>query len=71
MTLGNHRIAPIGETPYPWEKKAIDFAIEELPNSDPFHLCTHPRGPRPARTGTDIRKRGGELTISVMDYVAG
>ena len=38
MALGKHRVAQVGETPYAHEKEAIDFAIQQLPNRDPFHL---------------------------------
>ncbi|MBO6936772.1 MAG: BREX system serine/threonine kinase PglW [Deltaproteobacteria bacterium] len=38
MTLATSRIVFQGETPYPHEREAIDFAIKSLPNSDPYHL---------------------------------
>ncbi len=38
MALGKHRVAQVGETPYAHEKEAIDFAIGQLPNVDPYHL---------------------------------
>src|SRR5688572_26666406 len=38
MTLGPNRIVFQGETPYAHEREAINFTIETLPNTDPFHL---------------------------------
>lgn len=38
MTLGTSRIVIQGETPYAHEREAIDFVIETLPNTDPFHV---------------------------------
>ena len=38
MTLATSRIVFQGETPYAHEREAIDFAINALPNNDPYHL---------------------------------
>ncbi|MBI2373934.1 MAG: protein kinase [Deltaproteobacteria bacterium] len=38
MTLAASRIVTQGETPHAHEREAIEFAINNLPNSDPFHL---------------------------------
>jgi serine/threonine protein kinase len=38
MALSKHRIHWGGETEYPWEREAIDFVIEGLPDVDPYHV---------------------------------
>lgn len=38
MGLGKSRVAIVGESPYPHEQEAIKFAIDKLPNVDPYHL---------------------------------
>lgn len=38
MTLAASRIVFQGETPYAHEREAIDFAIHNIPNYDPYHL---------------------------------
>lgn len=38
MTLSTSRIVISGETPHPHERAAIDFVIETLPNTDPYHV---------------------------------
>ncbi|MBI2377502.1 MAG: NERD domain-containing protein [Deltaproteobacteria bacterium] len=38
MKLAASRIVTQGETPHAHEREAIEFAIHNLPNSDPFHL---------------------------------
>lgn len=38
MTLGTSRIVVQGETGYAHERDAIDFVLEALPNTDPFHV---------------------------------
>lgn len=38
MTLARTRIALCGESPYAHEREAIDFAIQNLPNTDAIHL---------------------------------
>ncbi len=36
--LSQHRIVFQGETPYAHEREAIDYVINALPDSDPYHL---------------------------------
>ncbi len=36
--LGNSRVELVGATPYAHEREAIDFVVEQLPNSDPYLL---------------------------------
>lgn len=38
MTLGSSRIVVQGETPHAHEREAIDFVVDTLPNTDPFHV---------------------------------
>ncbi len=38
MTLATSRIVLQGETPHAHERAAIDFAIQSLPNTTPYHL---------------------------------
>lgn len=38
MTLASSRIVVQGETPHAHEREAIQFVIDTLPNSDPFHV---------------------------------
>jgi serine/threonine protein kinase len=38
VTLATSRIVEQGETPYAHEREAIDFVINALPNSDPYHV---------------------------------
>ena len=38
MPLSNKRIFEGGQTDFPWEREAIDFVLQELPDSDP-HLA--------------------------------
>lgn len=38
MTLAASRVVVQGETPYAHEREAIEFAVQTLPNSDPYHL---------------------------------
>ncbi len=35
MALPPKRVIPGGETDYPWERAAIDFVLDALPDSDP------------------------------------
>ncbi len=36
--LSHARAVSVGETPYPHERAAVDFAIQALPDRDPYHL---------------------------------
>jgi len=38
MTLAPSRVVIQGETPYAHEREAIDFVVDALPNTDPYHL---------------------------------
>ena len=38
MVMKSSHIVMVGETPYAHERAAIEFAIEELPSGDPYHL---------------------------------
>lgn len=38
MTLSTSRIVISGETPHAHERAAIDFVIQTLPNTDPYHV---------------------------------
>ena len=33
----SNRFLRIGDSPYPWEREAIDFAFAAMPDADPFH----------------------------------
>ena len=38
MALSHGRVVAVGETLYPHEQEGIDFAIQALPDTDPYHL---------------------------------
>ena len=38
MALSHARVVAIGETLYPHEQEGINFAIQALPDTDPYHL---------------------------------
>ena len=38
MALSQKRVHIVGESPYPHEQEAIRFAIDALPDTDPYHL---------------------------------
>lgn len=38
MTLSHARVVALGETLYPHEQEGINFAIQALPDADPYHL---------------------------------
>jgi hypothetical protein len=38
VALPKHRVVKVGETLYPHEQEGIEFAISELPDTDPYHL---------------------------------
>src|SRR5688572_2687582 len=37
MPLSPARISARGETPYPWEQEGLEFALQALPDRDPYH----------------------------------
>ena len=56
MTLASSRLVVQGETLHAHERDAIEFAIQTLPNSDPYHMWAllellDPSTGRPAWTG--------------------
>jgi serine/threonine protein kinase len=38
VALPKHRVVKVGETLYPHEQEGIEFAISDLPDTDPYHL---------------------------------
>ena len=64
MTLSASRIVFSGETPYAYERDAIQHVIQCLPNTDPFHVWALLELPDPA-TG-----RLYEIDLLVLGYSA-